>query len=72
MADERWETRSCGVREWSLGCCWVSHFEVRRLAELLNLPETYLPSEILVLGYPAREREPRPKKPLEEVVFSIP
>jgi nitroreductase len=55
-----------------VGCCWVSRFEVRRLAEVLNLPQTHLPSEILVLGYPAQEREPRPKKPLDEVVFSIP
>jgi nitroreductase len=58
--------------EHGVGCCWVSLFEVRRLAELLDLPETHLPSEILVLGYPAQEREPRPKKPLDEVVFSVP
>jgi nitroreductase len=60
------------AQEHGVGCCWVSRFEVRRLAELLKLPETHLPSEILVLGYPARERGPRPKKALDEVLFSIP
>ena len=55
--------------EHGVGCCWVSWFDVKRLAELLNLPEGCLPSEILVLGYPEEEHKGVRKKELEEVVF---
>jgi nitroreductase len=52
-----------------VGSCWVSRFEVRRLASLLHLPATHVPSEILVLGYPERPRRAAQKKPLDEMVF---
>ena len=55
--------------EHGLGSCWVSRFEVRPLAALLNLPENILPSEILVFGYPERPPGPTPKKSLEELAF---
>ncbi len=55
--------------EHGIGSCWVSRFEVKQLAKLLGLPEGCLPSEILALGYPARQQKPLPKKRLEEVVF---
>jgi nitroreductase len=55
--------------EHGVGCCWVSRFKVKRLAVLLNLPQGTLPSEILALGYPERQPEPKPKKSLTEVVF---
>ena len=55
--------------EHGVGSCWVSRFEVKCLAKLLNLPKGYLPSEILVLGYPEEERKLTKKKELDEVVF---
>jgi len=55
--------------EHGMGSCWVSRFEVRRLRELLRLPHDYLPSEILVFGYPERARASRPKKGLADVTF---
>ncbi len=55
--------------EHGVGSCWVSRFEVRALARLLGLPDDCLPSEILVLGYPAEERGPARRKRLEEVAF---
>jgi len=55
--------------EHGIGSCWVSRFEVSRLAALLNLPDSYLPSEILALGYPLAAHAPTKKKPLEEIVF---
>jgi nitroreductase len=55
--------------EHGIGSCWVSRFEVRRLRELLRLPPDYLPSEILVFGYPGQACEPRPKNSLTEVTF---
>jgi nitroreductase len=55
--------------EHGIGTCWVSLFDVKRLAKLLNLPKGYLPSEILVLGFPEEERKSTRKKELEEIVF---
>ena len=55
--------------EHGVGSCWVSRFDVERLAELLDLPLNYLPSEILVFGYPEKQPVPRSKKSLDEVVF---
>ena len=55
--------------EHGVGSCWVSQFEVKRLAKLLNLPRGCIPSEILVLGYPEQERKLTKKKDLDEVVF---
>ena len=55
--------------EHGVGSCWVSLFEVKKLAELLGLPQNYLPSEILVFGYPQAWSKPVEKKSLEELVF---
>jgi nitroreductase len=55
--------------EHGVGSCWVSRFEVKRVAELLHLPEGVIPSEILVFGYPRQKRAPTQKKALDEVVF---
>ncbi len=55
--------------EQGVGCCWVSRFQVLPVAHLLGLPAGWLPSEILALGYPARERPPAARKPLAELVF---
>ena len=55
--------------EHGVASCWVSRFNVMQLAQLLDLPSHYLPSEILVFGYPEFDQEPRGKKSLEELVF---
>lgn len=54
----------CGV-----GSCWVSRFEVRRMAGLLGLPKGCLPSEILVFGYPEVAGQPSQRKSKDELVF---
>ena len=56
--------------EQGLGTCWVSRFEVDRLARLLQLPAGILPAEILVMGYPALPGVATPKKGLDEIVFT--
>jgi nitroreductase len=55
--------------EHGVGSCWVSRFEVKCLARLLHLPQGYMPSEILALGYPAEQGRLTKKKELDEVVF---
>jgi nitroreductase len=55
--------------EHGIGSCWVSRFDVRQLTQLLNLPVGYLPSEILVFGYPDSPQKQASKKPLDKLVF---
>jgi nitroreductase len=55
--------------EHGIGSCWVSRFEVKRVAELLHLPKGVIPSEILVFGYPRQKHVSIQKKALDEVVF---
>ncbi|RPI91602.1 MAG: nitroreductase [Chloroflexi bacterium] len=55
--------------EHGVSSCWVSRFDVKGLAGLLQLPFYYLPSEILVLGYPEHQQPPRSRKSLDELVF---
>lgn len=55
--------------EYGVCSTWVSYFEVEKVVQILNLPDKYLPSEILVFGYPEGETKVRPKKNLAEIVF---
>jgi nitroreductase len=55
--------------EHGVSSCWVSRFDVEELAQMLNLPANYLPSEMLVFGYPESQQPPREKKSVEELVF---
>jgi nitroreductase len=55
--------------EHGVGSTWVSRFDVERVAGLLELPDGCLPSELLVMGYPATSGDPREKKTTAEIVF---
>jgi nitroreductase len=75
LNQEEYQTKIAGThmvlaaQEHGLGSCWVSLFEVRALARLLNLPRGILPAEILALGYPAQIQRPIAKRALAEIVF---
>ena len=55
--------------ERGIGSTWVSRFDVEAVARIINPPEGYFPSEILVFGYPDGVGHPATKKPLDDVVF---
>lgn len=55
--------------EHGIGCTWVSRFEVSSVARIINVPDGYFPSEILVFGYPAESGHQAKKRPLDELVF---
>jgi nitroreductase len=55
--------------EHGVGSCWVSRFNVKQLAQRLNLPSCIIPSEILVFGYPDHELKPVQKKNMDELTF---
>jgi len=55
--------------EHGVASTWVSYFMVKKVAELLKLPEACIPSEIIAFGYPKEKRMPVKKKSVDEIVF---
>jgi nitroreductase len=60
---------SLAALEHGVASTWVSLFDVEKLAELLKLPDGYVPSEFLALGYPTEDGGPSPKKKARDIVF---
>ncbi len=56
-----------------VGSCWVMYFEPDKLRKAYNIPDSYEPVAILVMGYPAPDAKVDPchdkKRPMDEVVF---
>ena len=55
-----------------VGSTWVMYFEPEKVSEKFNLPKNYIPTAILVMGYPADDAEEHPnhkkRKPISETV----
>lgn len=55
-----------------VGCTWVMHFIPEAVKEEFNLPESFIPVCLLVMGYPAEDAKPFPshskRKELEKMV----
>lgn len=54
--------------EEGLGTCWIGSFYQDKVKKVLNLPEEAEVIQLMTLGYPAEDPEPRPRLPLEEIV----
>ncbi|MCX7845183.1 MAG: nitroreductase family protein, partial [Dictyoglomaceae bacterium] len=54
--------------EEGLGTCWIGSFDQEKAKEVLGLPKEAVIVELMTLGYPAEEPEPRPRLSLEEIV----
>ncbi len=54
-----------------LGCVWVGAFNDEMVAEALGDPPGQRPVAMLPVGYPARNPNPRPRRPLEDLVHTI-
>jgi nitroreductase len=52
-----------------LGTCWVGAFDESACSQVLSLSDNQRPVAIIPLGYPAKDPSPRPRRPLDEVVF---
>jgi len=53
-----------------LGTVWIQALaNTEEIQKLVGLPENYVPVAIVALGYPAEKPQPRPRKPLEEIVY---
>ena len=63
------------VTALNLGACWVIApcIDIRdeeRIKILLGIPEGYKAISILSIGHPTRPHKPRPRLPIQELVFS--
>lgn len=47
----------------------VGRFDAKRAEAILGVPKGFCVVEIMPLGYPDQERNPRPRKELSEIVF---
>lgn len=54
--------------EEGLGTCWIGSFYQDKVKKVLGLPEEAEVVQLMTLGYPAEDPEPRPRLPLEEIV----
>ena len=51
-----------------LGSCWLGHFGQDACRKVLGVPDTAKIVELMALGYPQAQPEPRSRKTLEEIV----
>ena len=53
-----------------LGAVWIQALRnVEELRVLLNIPNNAIPVAVIAIGYPDEKPEPRPRRPMSEVVF---
>jgi nitroreductase len=61
------------AHDQGVGSCWVMHFNPSAMRESFNIPENYVPSALLVMGYPAEDSAPIEMhskfRPKEDVIF---
>jgi nitroreductase len=51
-----------------LGTCWIGSFDQEEVKRVLRIPADCKVVELMPLGYPAESPEPRPRKPITEIV----
>lgn len=54
--------------EEGLGTCWIGSFYQDKVKKVLNLPEEAEVIQLMTLGYPDENPDPRPRLPLNEIV----
>ena len=61
------------AEDLGLGSCWITYFEPEIIRKEFNIPNNYVPVNILVIGYPAGNpasstRHSNTRKPLNDMV----
>jgi nitroreductase len=52
-----------------LGSCWAGAISPKDAHKAMNLPNNWFVHDFFLLGYPAEDPKPRPRKPLTEIAF---
>ena len=64
------ENLMLAARAEDLGTCWLGEFNENPVKEALGIPPAWRVVGMTPLGYPDQDPKPRPRKTLEEIVFS--
>ena len=54
--------------EEGLQGCWLGWYDPEQVRKVLNIPLDYVVVSVMPIGYPAKEGQRSPKKPMEEIV----
>lgn len=57
--------------EQGLGTCWLAHFNVEKLKELLEIPEHLTPIALLPIGYPQTELPKQPERKSVGEIYKV-
>ncbi len=52
----------------NLGTCWIGDFDENKIKEICSIPEEIRVVALTPLGYPVKNPQPTPRRPLEKVV----
>jgi len=55
--------------ELGLGTCWIGWYTQASIKPLLGVPDNVFVLGVIVVGHPAEEPGPRPRKPLAELAY---
>jgi nitroreductase len=56
------------AEEMGLGTCWIGAFDPEALAKFVSAPNGRSVTVCLAVGYPDEEPNPRPRKPMDQLV----
>ena len=54
--------------EEGLGTCWIGSLDERQVKGLLSIPDDMRAPIVMPIGYPTSWPDPRPRKPLDEII----
>jgi nitroreductase len=54
--------------EEGIGTCWIGALNEKQVKALLSVPDDMRAAIVMPIGYPVSWPEPRPRKPIEEIV----
>jgi len=52
-----------------LGSCWVGATDCQGVGEYLDIPKEWFVHDLLPIGYPGEDPDPRPRKTTEDILF---
>ena len=56
------------VANRGLGACWIGMYREEALSKVINLPPSIRPVAIIPIGHTQSKEQPRPRKPLKELI----
>jgi len=54
-----------------LACVWVGAFDPEQIHKIIEAPDGQIPVAMLPLGYPGKETQTRPRRPIKDLVHEL-